>query len=72
MEYRKVEVLINNKWTAIPFLKIKEGDIFRMFEATGEQVMYGVHGVFIAECDAYTDKSTGLDMVRDRPFGKSK
>lgn len=73
IEMRKAEILVNDEWIEVPFLKIKEGDIYRLFEATGEQVLDSdANGVFIAECDAYIDDSTGIGVVRDRPFGKSK
>lgn len=38
-DLRKIEVLKNNKWQEINFEHLHKGDIFRMFESTGEPVV---------------------------------
>jgi hypothetical protein len=39
MDQRKIEVNKNGEWISIPFGELKSGDIFRMFENTGEPVI---------------------------------
>ena len=53
-DVRKVEVLSkrDNKWKSIPFEMIRKGDVFRMFEPTGEPVMDKSNNhIFIANSD---------------------
>ncbi len=70
---RKVELLCNDEWIEIPFSKIREGDIYRVFEVTGEQVLdEDGHGIFIAESDAVKVDGPAMYSVRDRPWGKLK
>lgn len=55
MDYRKVQKQdTNSNWHDIDFKDLKENDIFRMFEPTGEPVV-GNHGTteFVAYSDAY-------------------
>jgi hypothetical protein len=57
MDLRKVQRQDPNLyWHDIDFKDIKEGNIFRMFESTGEPV-YDNKGEteFVADCDAYTN-----------------
>lgn len=35
---RKVETYKNGEWAELEFMDLKEGDLFRMFEPTGERV----------------------------------
>jgi hypothetical protein len=53
---RLVKVLKEGKWLDIEFPEIKEGDIVRLFESSGEPVR-GLGGVtkFQAVSDAYID-----------------
>lgn len=68
---RKVELLCNDEWIEIPFSKIREGDIYRVFEVTGEQVLdEDGHGIFIAESDAVKVDGPAMYCVKDRPWGK--
>lgn len=54
--YRLVKVLKEGKWLDIEFPNIKEGDIVKLYEPTGEPVR-GLGGVtkFRAVSDAYID-----------------
>lgn len=54
-DVRKVEVLmVFGGWTEVPFHQVVEGDIFRLFESTGERVYDELHnGEFIAQSDAH-------------------
>lgn len=38
-DFRKVEILKDGEWNEANFESIRAGDIFRMFESTGETVM---------------------------------
>lgn len=62
MRKRKVERKnFNNRWEEIDFYELKERDVFRMFEPTGEPVI-GVNGDmnFVAISNPYTDDVGGL------------
>lgn len=50
---RIAEVLINNKWQSINPIEIKNGMIFRMFEADGTLVEYKGMSQWLATSDAY-------------------
>ncbi len=39
LDLRKIEVLKDLKWQEVQFYELREGDIFRMFESTGESVL---------------------------------
>ncbi len=57
MEYRTVETLKSGKWEITPFLDLKTGDIFRMFEPTGEPVVDPLgNAEFFAESDTYINQ----------------
>lgn len=54
MEQRKCEILKSNDWKEIDFKGLKENNIFRLFEPTGEPVIDEDGSTkFAAECDAY-------------------
>ena len=56
MIYRKVEVNRNKQWVQVPLSAVKKGDLFRMFEDTGEPVIMSTktnRTEAIAICDAY-------------------
>lgn len=55
MDYRKVQKQDPNLyWHDIDFKELKDGNIFRMFESTGEPVCNPEGETeFIATCDAY-------------------
>lgn len=39
MDMRTIQILENEKWIDINFEDLKTGDVFRMFESTGEPVV---------------------------------
>jgi hypothetical protein len=57
LEQRKCEILKSNTWKEIDFKDLKENDIFRLFEPTGESVK-DIDGStkFAAMCDAYQNE----------------
>ena len=57
MNDRTCQVKINDEWKEIEFENLKENDIFRLFENTGEEVI-GDNGQveFTASCDAFSDE----------------
>lgn len=59
MELRKVQKRDPNLyWHDIEFKELKNGDIFRMFEPTGEPVLdKNGNWEFVANCDAYLNKN---------------
>lgn len=58
---RRVEVMIaGHGWLQIPISDVLEGDVFRMFEATGEPVTDDKGETnFIAKCDAFQENVLG-------------
>lgn len=67
-DLRRIEIKNNNgTWNKIEFSEMKKGDIFRMFEPTGEQVIDLNHGntrtEFLAISDVYIDKQTNQPMI---------
>jgi hypothetical protein len=56
-EKRRVEILRNEKWVDYEFMDLKNGDIFRLFESTGEPVDYG--RPWIATGSAYSNNGVG-------------
>ncbi len=62
---RKVEIMVAGVgWAEIDFMQLVEGDMFRLFESTGEIVMddFG-RTVFTATCDAYEHDGIGSISV---------
>lgn len=65
-DLRKVEVLKDGKWQEIEFKKIHKGDIFRLFESTGEPVMDNNGKTeFVAKNEPYmtSDGVLGVDIL---------
>lgn len=63
-DLRRVEILRNGQWQEVDFGFIKAGDIFRMFEATGEPVVdNNGNRLFIAISNPYKTKE-GLWVVK--------
>jgi len=57
MKERSCEVLSNNDWKGIEFKNLKENDIFRLYEPSGEKVMdEGGKYEFVALCAAYQNE----------------
>lgn len=54
---RKVQKLTNNSWMDLPFEVFRPGDIYRLFESTGEPVV-----------DSDENKSTTIFKVMGQPF----
>ena len=49
--------IINGRWVDIPFQQIKEGDVFRIFERSGDPVTdQEGNAVFTATSDAYINQ----------------
>jgi hypothetical protein len=64
-DMRKVEVLKNGKWQSIEFKDICKGDIFRLFESTGEPVIDNNGKTeFVAKSEPYitSDGVLGVDI----------
>jgi hypothetical protein len=60
---RRVEIKINGEWEPAKFEDIIEGDIFRLFEPTGEPVEdLDGNTVFTAMTDAFTNED-GIHAV---------
>jgi hypothetical protein len=56
-DQRRVQKLINSQWEDINFEDIKTGDIFRLFESTGEPVIGNKNDTeFEAINDAYINQ----------------
>lgn len=56
MNNRKAEIKIDGEWREIPFMELKRGDTFRLFEPTGEIVAAGKYTEFVADTDAYLNE----------------
>ena len=50
-------------WLKIPFEQLKEGDVFRMFESSGEPVV-GMDGGVIFEALENPSKLEGFDAIK--------
>lgn len=64
LDLRKVELLKDGEWIEIEFYELKEDDIFRMFESTGEEV-YNNNGenILVALSDAFVGEN-GILTIR--------
>lgn len=53
---RVVNILVEGRWVATPFMLLKKGNVFRMYEHDGSPVI-GAHGsmMFRATSDPYLD-----------------
>ena len=65
-EIRTVEVMVAGAgWSPVDFRELLEGDVFRMFEATGEVVMDDTGNTeWEAEGDAYERSGTWTIIVK--------
>lgn len=54
-DVRRTEILTRTqKWKSISFEQLRKGDVFRMFEPTGEPVLDGnKNNIFYANSDPY-------------------
>lgn len=66
---RRVEVFKKNKWSEIEFTELKVGDIFRMFEPTGEFVT-GIEGETEWICTSDPFYINGVLAVNAEPMKK--
>lgn len=64
---RYVHVLIQGRWHRMDFAELREGDIFRLFEAGGQEVDDGE--ISVALSDAFT---TGVLSVKCGRAGRKK
>jgi|LFRM01.1.fsa_nt_gb hypothetical protein len=72
---RRTEILIDGKWKQINFENIRAGDIFRLFEPTGETVVDDKgNDKFIAKTNAYLNKDGvyGVEVIAWRGDGSSR
>lgn len=57
MNNRICQIKVNNEWKEIKFKDLKEDDIFRLFESTGEQVFGDNNQTeFIASSNAFLNE----------------
>jgi hypothetical protein len=64
-ELRKTEIFTENGWVEIPFMELTAGDVFRLFEPTGEIVVdsYGVNE-FLAVSNATIDPIHNVGTIQ--------
>ena len=64
MEWRRAEVWKDGDWVEVPFMSLKKGDLFRLFESTGEPAHAA--GEWTAESDAYVgERGIGTIQIKD-------
>lgn len=70
LDYRKVEIKKNGKWIEYDFSRLKKGDIFRLYEKTGEIVKDDKGNTeFVATSEPYL---TAEGILSIKAFGISK
>lgn len=63
LDLRKVELLKDGEWIEIEFYELKEDDIFRVFESTGEEVRNDhEENILVALTDAFVGENGVLTI----------
>lgn len=64
-DIRRTEIFVDGKWKESDFEKIRAGDVFRLYESTGEPVEDEKgNSEFVAKTDAYIKDGTyAVDVV---------
>jgi hypothetical protein len=58
--WRKLEIYKRGKWRETKFSKIKKGDIFRLFEPSGDPVKYNGYDLFVCTDKPYQQDIDGV------------
>jgi hypothetical protein len=69
---RMIEIFNNGRWQTGIFRELQKGDVFRMFEPTGEPVKDGAATDFVAIDDAFLCTRLKTWTINVEPFAEGK